>query len=73
MKNKPKGNGMKVFGLKIRARRREGEFTQKEIAEMIGVSRYSVVLMEQGRFIPKGDKLIKLGKKLGIKLNELGL
>ena len=43
-----KGKGTKIFGLKIRAKRREMEYTQKEIAHLIGISRYSVILMEQG-------------------------
>ncbi len=47
--NKQNRKFLQVIGLKIRTRRQQAGLTQQQLSDLIGVSRISVVNMEEGR------------------------
>lgn len=56
----------KRFAKDARKARRLAELTQEYIAKKVGMSRYSVILMEQGKHIPRIETLSKLSNLLGL-------
>jgi transcriptional regulator with XRE-family HTH domain len=48
----------------LKTSRKERLMSQKDLAEIAGMSRYAVILMEQGKHIPRGDKFVKILKLL---------
>ena len=51
-----------TLGEKLSKLRRENNYTQEELAEVLGVSRQSVSKWESDLAYPETDKLIKMGK-----------
>ena len=49
-----------TFGDKLSALRREQNYTQEQLAELLGVSRQSVSKWESGAAYPETEKLIRL-------------
>ena len=48
-----------------------GELTQQELANMVGVSRQTIVSIERGDYAPSVKLALLLAQKLGTKVEEL--
>lgn len=48
-----------------------GEMTQAELAERIGMTRQSVIAIEQGRYSPSLEAAFKIAKALGVPLEQV--
>ena len=59
------------FSKKLILLRKQKGYTQDTFAKEIGVSRQSVYKWEAGQAYPEVEKLIKLGKVLEIKIDDL--
>lgn len=59
------------FSKKLVLLRKQKGYTQDTFAKEIGVSRQSVYKWEAGQAYPEVEKLIKLGKVLEIKIDDL--
>lgn len=56
----------------IRALRfRQGEMTQAELAERIGVTRQTVIAIEQGRYSPSLEMAFQIARVFGVPLDEV--
>lgn len=58
-------------GDKIARLRRENNYTQEQLAEILGVSRQSISKWEQGSSYPETDKLIRLGELFNCSVDYL--
>lgn len=58
-------------GEKIAKQRRENNYTQEQLADILGVSRQSVSKWESDIAYPETEKLIKLGKLFGCSMDYL--
>ena len=57
---------------RIRALRfRHGEMTQAELAERIGVTRQTVIAIEQGRYSPSLEMAFQIARAFGEPLDEV--
>jgi putative transcriptional regulator len=57
---------------RIRALRFEhGELTQAELAERIGVTRQTVIAIEQARYSPSLELAFQVAQALGVRLDEV--
>ncbi|WP_191980623.1 MULTISPECIES: helix-turn-helix transcriptional regulator [Loigolactobacillus] len=56
---------------RVRYYRRKKELTQLTLARAIGVSRQTINLIENDKYNPSLDLIIKLAKVLGTDLNSL--
>ncbi len=55
----------------IRALRfRHGEMTQAELAERVGVTRQTIIAIEQGRYSPSLEVAFKIARVFGVPLEE---
>jgi putative transcriptional regulator len=48
-----------------------GEMTQAELADRIGVTRQTVIAIEQGRYSPSLEVAFKIAAALGVRLDEV--
>jgi putative transcriptional regulator len=56
----------------IRALRfRSGEMTQAELAERLGVTRQTVIAIEQGRYSPSLEMAFQIARVFGVPLDEV--
>ena len=56
----------------IRALRfRHGEMTQAELAERIGVTRQTVIAIEQGRYSPSLEMAFQIARVFGVPLDDV--
>lgn len=62
---------MNKFARLIRKRRLELNILQEDLAKRAGLSRCSIINIEQGEIIPRADKLFRLGMILRIDLKTL--
>jgi putative transcriptional regulator len=53
-----------------RLRAERGEMTQAELAERIGVTRQTVIAIEQGRYSPSLEMAFRIAHALGVPLDE---
>ncbi|MDF2544975.1 MAG: putative transcriptional regulator [Herbinix sp.] len=60
-----------TLGEKIRKYRKQNNYSQEKIAELVGVSRQAVTKWETNQSAPTTDNLIKLAELYGISLDEL--
>ena len=60
-----------TFGDKLSALRREQNYTQEQLAELLGVSRQSVSKWESGAAYPETEKLIRLSALFDCSLDYL--
>ena len=60
-----------TLGEKLSMLRRENNYTQEQLADILGVSRQSVSKWESDLSYPETDKLIKLGKLYGCSMDYL--
>ncbi len=56
----------KSFGENLKKIRRKNQLSQKDLAEMLGVSRQAVSKWELGDGYPEVDKLLILSRKLNV-------
>jgi putative transcriptional regulator len=57
---------------RIRALRfAQGEMTQAELAERIGVTRQTVIAIEQGRYSPSLEIAFRIAKVFGVPLDDV--
>ena len=52
-------------------RKTGGGLTQQELAELAGVTRQSIISIEQGRYRPSVELALKLARALGCSVEEL--
>lgn len=64
-------NNSNSFGDRLRDARQKAGMTQKELAEIIGVSPSSISKFENGDCLPNGDMLIRFSTVLGESINML--
>ena len=56
----------------IRAlRSARGEMTQAELADRVGVTRQTVIAIEQGRYSPSLEMAFRIARALGVPLDEV--
>lgn len=48
-----------------------GEMTQAELAERVGVTRQTVIAIEQGRYSPSLEVAFQIARVLGVPLEEV--
>lgn len=60
-----------TLGEKIAKQRRELNYTQEQLADILGVSRQSISKWESDIAYPETDKLIKLGKLFNCSMDYL--
>jgi putative transcriptional regulator len=48
-----------------------GEMTQAELAERIGVTRQTVIAIEQGRYSPSLEMAFRIARALGVPLDDV--
>ncbi len=48
-----------------------GEMTQAELAEKVGVTRQTIVAMEQGRYSPSLEVAFRIARVFGVGLEEV--
>lgn len=66
------GKGKPRIGNAIRELRfRSGEMTQAELASKIGVSRQTVIAMEQGRYSPSLEVAFRTAQAFGVPLTDV--
>ncbi|HEY8390662.1 MAG TPA: helix-turn-helix transcriptional regulator [Clostridia bacterium] len=61
----------KYLGQIIRNKRKEKKFTQKYLAKQIGLSRNYLSDIENGRYMPSVETLIRIASILELDLNSL--
>lgn len=55
----------------VKATRRAKELTQEGLAELLGVTRQSIISIESGRYVPSTVLALKIAKFLGKSVEEL--
>jgi putative transcriptional regulator len=48
-----------------------GEMTQAELAEHVGVTRQTVIAIEQGRYSPSLEMAFRIANVLGVRLDDV--
>ena len=54
-----------------RLRFAHGEMTQAELAERVGVTRQTIIAIEQGRYSPSLEMAFQIAHALGVELDEV--
>lgn len=62
---------MKDISLRIKAKRKELRLSQRELADLVGVTTSAISQWEREETNPKGDNLIKLAESLGCSIEWL--
>lgn len=62
---------MCLTNYKMKAKRAEFGYSQKDLAKIVGVSRQTIILIEQGKYNPSLALCIKICKALNTTLNDL--
>lgn len=60
-----------TLGYKLAKLRRENNYTQEQLAELLGVSRQAISKWESGAAYPETEKLIRLGRLYGCSMDYL--
>ncbi|MGO2357051.1 MAG: helix-turn-helix transcriptional regulator [Mesonia sp.] len=55
----------------VKAIRRTKELTQEELAQLLGVSRQTIISIESSRYVPSTVLSLKISKFLGMSVEEL--
>lgn len=50
---------------------KHGEMTQAELAERVGVTRQTVIAIEQGRYSPSLEMAFQIARAFGVPLDEV--
>lgn len=56
---------------RIKVERAEKDITQQELAEAVGVSRQTIVAIENGRFMPSTPLTLKIARYFGKQVEQL--
>lgn len=56
---------------RIKVERAEKNITQQELAEAVGVSRQTIVAIENGRFMPSTPLALKIARYFGKQVEQL--
>jgi putative transcriptional regulator len=48
-----------------------GEMTQAELADRVGVTRQTIIAIEQGRYSPSLEMAFQIARAFGVQLNEV--
>lgn len=48
-----------------------GEMTQKELADRVGVTRQTIIAIEQGRYSPSLEMAFRIAHALGVSLDDV--
>lgn len=48
-----------------------GEMTQAELADRVGVTRQTIIAIEQGRYSPSLEMAFRISRALGVALDEV--
>ncbi len=48
-----------------------GEMTQADLADRVGVTRQTIIAIEQGRYSPTLDMAFRIARALGVPLDEV--
>lgn len=62
---------MRLTNYKMKAKRAELGYSQETLAKIVGVSRQTIILIEQGEYNPSVGLCIKICKALKTTLNDL--
>ncbi|MBD3222569.1 helix-turn-helix domain-containing protein [bacterium] len=54
-----------------RRRRHHGDLTQQQLADMVGVSRQTIVSIEKGKYNPTVGLALSLARALGVTVEQL--
>ena len=54
-----------------RLRFENGEMTQQELAECIGCTRQTVIMLEQGRYVPSLALALKISRAFGVPVDDI--
>ena len=55
----------------VRQARRHADLTQQELADAVGVSRQTIISVEQGRYRPSVELALKMGRALCLPVEKL--
>ena len=66
-----KQGGDIMTGCKIKRLRLSKGHTQRALADAVGVSMRTIISWEQDERVPRGDKIARLAKALGVSADEL--
>lgn len=58
---------------RIRELRRENKWTQEQLAKAVGVSRQSIVAIEQGKYNPSLDLAFKIARQFNLTIEDVFL
>jgi putative transcriptional regulator len=61
---------MPVIRNQIRELRAERDITQQELADQVGVTRQTVIAIEQDKYSPSLETAFKVAKALGVSLEQ---
>jgi putative transcriptional regulator len=59
------------IGNHLRRLREERGLTQEQLADLVGLSRQSIISIERGRFIPSIETALRLSLALNVPIEEL--
>jgi transcriptional regulator with XRE-family HTH domain len=62
---------MNRFGEKLRFLRKRNGLTQKQVGDMLGVSRVYIVQMEQGQKLPNAVMILKIADIFEVSIDQL--
>lgn len=60
-----------AFGVKLRQKRRQVDITQQELADLVGVTRIYISMIERGETSITLEKVYRLAKALNCTLSEI--
>jgi transcriptional regulator with XRE-family HTH domain len=60
-----------IIGKNIAAKRKEREWTQKELAEKVGVNQIQISRWENGKHLPTIEQFVSIADALNCSLDEL--
>lgn len=60
-----------MINYKMKAKRAEHGYSQEQLAKLVGVTRQTIILIEQGEYNPSLNLCIKICKALNTTLNDL--
>jgi putative transcriptional regulator len=55
----------------IKIERAKNNFTQEDLAKLLGVSRQTINSIEKGRYVPSTTLALKMSGVFGVSVNEL--
>jgi len=55
----------------IKVERAKNNFTQEDLAKLLGVSRQTINSIEKGRYVPSTTLSLKMSGVFGVSVNEL--